>query len=160
MGSHSPPRTPRQLPKEDGEVGETFGDLLARHPNLSPGLTQCLRAVNDHEEVLSPRVGQAISTLLSAALSPLPIKGSPRAARAALRSITTEELPIRKAKAKRLEEHKAWLLVDLSRKAAAEVEREQERAANVARQREEIAARRPKDKITREKSGRVRRDYS
>ena len=43
MPTRAPPRTPRpppQSPKEDGEIGETIGDLLARHPNRSPGIDE------------------------------------------------------------------------------------------------------------------------
>ena len=162
MPTRTPPRTLRHLPqspKEDGEIGETIGDLLARHPNRSPGIDEVLNAVNEHQEVLSPHVAAAVGRLLSAALSPLrAVKASPQAAREALGSIATEMLPIRKAKAKRVEQRHAQLLAQLAREAAAEVEKERQRGARVAQQKAELFDRRPRDKITREKSGRVLRE--
>ena len=75
-----------------------------------------------------------------------------------LGSIATEMLPIRKAMAKRVEQRHAQLLAQLAREAAAEVEKERQRGARVAQQKAEIFERRPRDKITREKSGRVLRE--
>ena len=162
MTTLPPPRTPRPLPespKEDGEIGETISDLLARHPNLSPGMDKVLNAVNEHQDVLSPQVAAAVGRLLSAALSPLrAVKASPQAAREALGSIATEMLPMRKAKAKQVEQRHAQVLAQLAREAAAEVEKERNRGARVAQQKADIFARRPRDKITKEKSGRVLRE--
>ena len=165
MTTLPPPRTPAQRggsppsPKEDGEIGETISDLLARHPNLSPGMDKALNAVNEHQDVLSPQVAAAVGRLLSAALSPLrAVKASPQAAREALGSIATEMLPMRKAKAKQVEQRHAQVLAQLAREAAAEVEKERNRGARVAQQKADIFARRPRDKITKEKSGRVLRE--
>ena len=63
------PRTPRS-PKEDGEVGETLNDVLARHPILSPGMRQCIDSIYEHAEVITPEVAAAVGRLASAALSP------------------------------------------------------------------------------------------
>ena len=57
-----------------------------------------------------------------------------------------------------VEQRHAQVLAQLAREAAAEVEKERNRGARVAQQKAGIFARRARDKITREKSGRVLRE--
>ena len=140
------PQTPKwraqRSPKEDGEVGETLGDILARHSSLSPGMVECVEALKQHNALISPQVASAITRLVSAALSPLGCKADPRDAKEALHSISTEMLPQRAAKVKRFKQRHAEKLAQLAREAAEAVERENEkRSKAVKRQREEVAAR-------------------
>ena len=101
----------------------------------------------------------AVGRLLSAALSPLrAVKASPQAAREALGSIATEMLPMRKAKAKQVEQRHAQVLAQLAREAAAEVEKERNRGARVAQQKADIFARRPP--VTRSRKRRAVGSYA
>ena len=151
--SHMPPskkpvpRTPRS-PKEDGEVGETLNDVLARHPSLSPGMQACLSAISQHSEVISPKVAVAVGRLVSAALSPMPCKADPQDARDALKTVGTEMLPARSAKLKRAKERHAERLWQLAQEAAKEVQRDSARGGQVSSRRAAIAARPTRQKRT------------
>ena len=149
------PRTPRS-PKEDGEVGETLNDVLARHPSLSPGMQACLSAISQHSEVISPKVAAAVGRLVSAALSPMPCKADPQDARDALKTVGTEMLPARSAKLKRAKERHAERLWQLAQEAAKEVQRDsQARGGQVSSRRAAIAARPTRQKRTIDNTTRV-----
>ena len=134
--------------KEDGEVGETLNDVLARHPSLSPGMQACLSAISQHSEVISPKVAVAVGRLVSAALSPMPCKADPQDARDALKTVGTEMLPARSAKLKRAKERHAERLWQLAQEAAKEVQRDSARGGQVSSRRAAIAARPTRQKRT------------
>ena len=149
------PRTPRS-PKEDGEVGETLNDVLARHPILSPGMRQCIDSIYEHAEVITPEVAAAVGRLVSAALSPLACKADPADAAGALASISKRILPERSAKLNRARQRHAQQLAQLALAAAKEVQRESEqRAERRKTQRQAIAARPTRSTRMIEKMGRV-----
>jgi len=119
----------RGSPKESGEVGETVGDLLARHPDMSPIVEEVIETINRHAECMTPQVGRAVVRLLSAVLSPSPTRATKRDARIALLNISSEMLPSRleQRRSKRLREQEAL-------KAAAEAAAERERRQRARRQ--------------------------
>ena len=94
-------------PVEDGEVGETAQDVLIRHPLLSPGERRIVKALREHEDELTPHVAASMGRLLSAALSPMPLKCDVKDAKEALHIMTTEMLPNRRQKRRELAEAEA-----------------------------------------------------
>jgi regulator of protease activity HflC (stomatin/prohibitin superfamily) len=118
-----PPRKPRpRSPVEDGEVGETAQDVLIRHPLLSPGERRMVNMLRQHEDVLTPEAAAAMGRLLSAALSPMPIKASPTTAKEALNTMATEMLPQRKRQREEMDEAEQKRLDEEVEQRAAAVE--------------------------------------
>ena len=88
----------RASPKEDGEHGETIGDLLRRHGHELDGeLGTMVKELRENVDVFGPRTIQMVGRMLSAALSPMPDKASPQDAIEALRTFTSESVPERRA---------------------------------------------------------------
>ena len=97
MHSTPPPRAPRpRSPVEDGEIGETAQDVLIRHPLLTPNERRIVLALREHEDELTPEAAAAMGRMLSAALSPMPVKASPTTAKMALNIMATKMLPQRR----------------------------------------------------------------
>ena len=135
------PSTPApRSPKEDGEVGETLSDILARHSVLSPEMASCVQTYNKHSDVLSPEVTAAFTRLVSAALSPMSCKVGRPEAKEGLACITRKQLPRRACVVKRMKVEHAERLAQLAREAALEVQREEVRHGAVVRRRREAVA--------------------
>ena len=115
-------------PKEDGEIDETAQDVLIRHPLLSPGERRIVKALREHEDELTPKLAAAMGRLLSAALSPMPLKADVTDAKMALEIIGTEMLPKRRQVRRDLAAEEERGLRQKEREVAAALE-----AENVAR---------------------------
>ena len=129
MHSTPPPRAPRpRSPVEDGEIGETAQDVLIRHPLLTPNERRIVLALREHEDELTPEAAAAMGRMLSAALSPMPVKASPTTAKMALNIMATKMLPQRRNRRAELVAADQQRLDEATAAAAAAIE-----AANVAR---------------------------
>ena len=147
---------PPQSPKEDGEIGETVGDILDRHPAMSPGMRRCINEISRHGDVLSPEVGGTIARLLSAALSPLEQKLDQKDAKDALHSISSEMLPKRHITFKKMQERHTEELRRLSQEAAKAVQAEHEaRREAVAKRRNDAVVVAPPKRRKRDNLGRA-----
>ena len=121
-------KRPLRSPKEDGEIDESAQDVLIRHPLLSPGERRIVKGLREHEDELTPKLAADMGRLLSAALSPMPIKAEPMDAKQALEFIVTEMLPRRRQAKRELAAEDARALRRQERELAAALE-----AENVAR---------------------------
>ena len=120
--------------------------MLDRHPLLSPGEKNIVAALRKYEDEFTPEVGAAVGRLLSATLSPMPIKAEPKDAKEALQIITTVVLPVRREKRLALTKKEEAEAEELAQAARAAME-----AANAAKG----AARKAKRKAIGAREGRA-----
>ena len=119
----------RQLvssPKESGEIGETTADIIARHPHSAERVKPLVSRIEEHAEVMTPRIATAFEELVSAALSPMPGRLQPADALVCLRA-TEAALIVRRESAADLEQYDLQALRDQEAAMRMEMEREQER---------------------------------
>ena len=64
----------RQLvssPKESGEIGETIGDMIARHPHSAERVKSLVSRIEEYAELMTPGIATAFEREVSAAVSPI-----------------------------------------------------------------------------------------
>jgi hypothetical protein len=67
-------------PREDGEVGESFSDIVLRHPDVTPRSGACINQIARFQESITPGLGGTIHSVLSCALSIWRPRSTPRSA--------------------------------------------------------------------------------
>ena len=135
-------------PKEDGEVGETLGDIVRRHQlDITPEVEHLYSAMHTGYEFMGPDTASNSARLLSAILSPMPHKATPADAKQALRCITHYVLPQRRRT--RAEEKAFQMALDAELARAVAEKMEEERAER--RERKRALRSKPSPKALRRK---------